>query len=117
MPLISTENLSFDMEDISRVLRDPESGIVLPPDLIDIKAILDSKGATKSDAARTIAEVMQNANKQDQIRLKAAELVLDLHGVRDKDGKLNKQPIFNFIIKSDEVNINQIFNPLRSASR
>lgn len=108
MPLIS--NNVFDITEVHKALATPEAGLETNSD-DDIKNILDLEGASKEDAARTIAQVMSNPEKLSGLQLKAAELVLDLHEVRNKNGKVNTQPIVNFVIKSDNVNINQIFNP------
>ena len=76
------------------------------------KDILNKSGASVENASRTIASVMMNG-KFENSKLKAAELVLDLHGIRDREGKVNKQPNFQFVIKDGNVNINQIFAPSR----
>lgn len=70
------------------------------------------QGASVDNAARTITNVM-HAGKSDSSKLRAAEIVLDLHGVRNKDGAVNKQPIFQFFIKDSSVNLNQVFAPVR----
>lgn len=112
MPLLNTNNLNFDLGEVHKALNSPEAGLKEDQEEC-IKAILDAQGASKEDAARIIAKVMHNPNKLSQIQLKAAETVLDLHEVRNKDGKINRQPLVNFIIKSDQVNIQNIFNPQR----
>jgi len=78
-----------------------------------LRKILDQSGASVINASKTIAHVMQKG-KFDASRLKAAELVFDLHGLRDKDGGMVKQPVFQFLIKDSTVNINQIFSPIRT---
>ena len=80
-----------------------------------LRRTLDQAGASVENATRTIAGVMQNA-KYENNRLRAAELALDLHGVRDKDGSVRKQPIFQFLIKDSSININNIFAPIRPDS-
>jgi len=112
MPLINTSNLNFDLDEVQKALNSPEAGLREQGEEC-IKAILDSQGASKEEAARIISEVMRNPNRLSQIQLRAAETVLELHEVRNKDGKLNRQPLVNFIIKSDQVNIQNIFNPDR----
>lgn len=81
----------------------------------EFKKILDHAGASVEDASRTIAKVMKHG-KYENSQLRAAELVLDLHGIRDKDGNLQKQPVFQFLIKDSSVNLNSIFMPDRNPS-
>lgn len=103
-------------ETINEILRD--GGI--PPASLNprnnetdkFKKILNQNGASVENASKTIADVMRHG-KYENTKLKAAEIILDLHGVRDKDGKVTKQPIFQFFIKDSAVNINQIFAPVR----
>jgi hypothetical protein len=78
------------------------------------KAVLNNSGASVENAAKTISRVMQHG-KFENSQLRAAEMALDLHGVRDKDGKVIKQPVFNFLIRDSTVNLNEIFAPLRSS--
>jgi len=85
---------------------------IIPKEENLFKNILNKSGASVENASRTIASVMMNG-KFENSKLKAAELVLDLHGIRDREGKVNKQPNFQFIIKDGNVNINQIFAPAR----
>lgn len=79
------------------------------------KRTLDKNGASIENASKTIAHVM-NRSKFDNSKLKAAELVLDLHGIRDKEGNMVKQPIFQFLIKDSDVNIQNIFSPVRHSA-
>lgn len=79
-----------------------------------LKKTLKDAGASVENASKTIAHVMQRG-KYDASRLKAAELVFDLHGLRDKDGGMQKQPIFQFLIRDSTINVNQIFSPLRGS--
>lgn len=81
----------------------------------NITSVLNSNGASVEDASRTIAHVMKNG-KFDSTKLKAAEIIFDLHGVRDKDGKQQKQTIFQFNIRDSSVNMGNVFAPLRNAS-
>ena len=132
MPLISPDSSifldtikAFDKDDLSMdeiddidealvqsgVPREKLPGIPIESD--HFKKILNYSGASVENASKTIASVMQNG-KYENSKLRAAELVLDLHGIRDKDGKTLKTPIFNFIIKDSAVNINAIFCPIRS---
>jgi hypothetical protein len=91
-------------------LAGPKREIDLNPENELIRTVLNENGATVDDASQTIAEVMSTA-RFESTRLKAAELVLDLHGIRDTTGKLRKQPIFNFHINDAQVNIANIFAP------
>ena len=79
------------------------------------RQILDKNGASVAHASRTIARLM-NAGKFENTQLRAAEMVLDLQGVRDKEGKLSKQAVFNFIINDSTVNLQNIFAPVRTTS-
>jgi hypothetical protein len=76
---------------------------------------LHNSGASVENASRVIANVMING-KFDNSKLKAAELVLDLHGIREMDGKVKRTPSFQFIIKDSNVNLAGIFAPLRQSS-
>ena len=124
MPLINT---NFDdlssvdperAENINEILLDAG----LPPAKLNprnnetdvLKKSLNRAGASIQDASKTIANVMKSGRFENS-RLKAAEIVLDLHGVRDKEGKVLKQPIFQFFIKDSSVNIDPIFSPIRTA--
>lgn len=78
------------------------------------KNTLNEQGASVENAATTIAEIMLSDRLSAQSRLRAAELVLDLHGSRNKDGEINKTPVFNFVINDNRVNVNQIFSPHRT---
>lgn len=88
---------------------------LIPPQNGEIKNVLNSNGASVEDASRTIAHVMKHG-KYDASKLKAAEIIFDLHGVRDKDGKANKQTVFQFNIKDSSVNLGNVFAPLRGNS-
>lgn len=118
---IHCENKEIDSDIITETLKRngiPEEKLNLPAKLSGedqyFKNILNKSGASVENASRTIASVMMNG-KFENSKLKAAELVLDLHGIRDREGKVNKQPNFQFVIKDGNVNINQIFAPSRSA--
>lgn len=82
---------------------------------VNFRRVLNHNGASLSAASRTIANILKHS-KYDNSKLRAAELVLDLHGIRDKDGEVKRQPIFNFVIKDSSVNLNQIFAPSRQAT-
>lgn len=116
MPIISN---SFSLDDITEVIKSEpvireklNSAISKnkSENLTDIKRVLNQAGGSIEDASSVITEVMHNS-EYDNTRLKAAEIVLDLHEVRNKDGLVNKQPIINFNIVSDEVKIANIFAP------
>ena len=77
-----------------------------------LKKVLNHSGASVENASRTIAHVMHRG-KFENSRLKAAELVLDLHGIRDKEGKVQKQPIFQFFVKDSAINLQNVFMPVR----
>ena len=77
-----------------------------------LKRVLNHNGASVENAARCIASVMSQS-KYESSKLRASELVLDLHGMRDRDGHVHKQPIFQFFIKDSSVNLNDIFCPVR----
>jgi len=77
-----------------------------------LKKVLNHSGASVENASRTIAHVMHRG-KFENSRLKAAELVLDLHGIRDKEGKVQKQPIFQFFVKDSSINLANVFMPVR----
>lgn len=79
------------------------------------RSILNKNGASVAQASRTIARLMNSA-KWENTQLRAAEMVLDLQGVRDKEGKLTKQAVFNFVINDSTVNLQNIFAPLRTTS-
>lgn len=114
MPLTSSNIPIFNDDELTQALAEANPTFKSVPE--DIKDILDYKGASKEEAARVIAEVMKDPGKFGAIQLKAAETVLDLHEVRDKNGRINSQPVINFIIKSDKVQINQCFAPHRLRS-
>jgi len=87
----------------------------LNPANISFRETLNGCGASVEDAARTIAKVMKTA-KYENTQLKAAEIALDLHGIRDKEGKNQIQPVFQFNIGGNSaINLNQIFSPRRKA--
>lgn len=121
MPLLSNNSI-FDIQDINEVLEsDPglsshlqaqnqKSKRAQENSLADIKKVLNRNQGSIEDASSVITEVMHNS-QYDNTRLKAAEIVLDLHEVRNKDGNINKQPIINFNIVSDDVKISNIFAP------
>jgi hypothetical protein len=88
---------------------------LIPQSSNNITSVLNSNGASVEDASKTIAHVMRNG-KFDSTKLKAAEIIFDLHGVRDKDGKQQKQTIFQFNIKDSSINMGNVFAPMRSAS-
>lgn len=115
---IHCDNKEIDSDIITETLKRngiSEEKLNLPPKEDNLfKNILNKSGASVENASRTIASVMMNG-KFENSKLKAAELVLDLHGIRDREGKVNKQPNFQFVIKDGNVNINQIFAPSRSA--
>lgn len=77
-----------------------------------LKKVLNHSGASVENASRVISHVMHRG-KFDNSRLKAAELVLDLHGIRDKEGKIQKQPIFQFFVKDSAINLQNVFMPVR----
>lgn len=110
MPLLSAIN--FDPEVVSKALSSPESGLDTAAQ-DDFKDTLNNVGATPEMAALTIHQAMTSPHKLSGMQLKAAELVLECHEIRGKTGKVNNTPNINFIIKSDQVNINSIFNPSR----
>ena len=123
MPIISNNNNIIDLENITDILRDtPEIPTEYlfngrrnrvtnsEEDLNDIKNILNRNNGTVEHAAAVITDIMHQS-QYDNTRIKAAEIVLDLHEIRDKEGKLNKQPIINFNIVSSEVQIANIFAP------
>lgn len=126
MPLISNNNSIIDLENITDILREsPEipsefldqevygrrrKAINSEEDLQDIKNILNRNNGSVEDASSVITEIM-HGSKFDNTRIKAAEIVLDLHEIRNKEGKLNKQPIINFNIVSSEVQIANVFSP------
>jgi len=113
---IQCESKEIDSDIITETLKRngiAEEKLNIPPKEENLfKNILNKSGASVENASRTIASVMMNG-KFENSKLKAAELVLDLHGIRDREGKVNKQPNFQFIIKDGNVNINQIFAPQR----
>ena len=121
MPLVSNNNI-IDLENVTDILRDEIPPEYLPvytrrnkvvnseEDLSDIKKILNRNNGSVEDASSVITEIMHQS-KFDNTRIKAAEIVLDLHEIRDKEGKLNKQPVINFNIVSQEVQIANIFSP------
>lgn len=113
MPIINNElEDNINIEQINQILA--EGGIpqaqLEPSD--QFKGVLNRSGASVENAAATIADVMISS-KFDNSRLKAAEIALDLHGIRDQEGKVKKQPIFQFVIKDSSVNIAAIFSPFR----
>ena len=123
MPLIS--NNGFDLGEIADVLAESEEISAIQElnelnaldkakqEVSNISRILNRSNGRVEDASSVITEIM-HSSKFDNTRIKAAEIVLDLHEVRNKDGQVNKQPIINFNIISDEVQIGNIFNPNRS---
>lgn len=127
---ISVNEDDYDESSVELALR--ESGIspaslehegeILPPlapsenlDESKFRNILNRNGASVAQASRTIAHIMTNG-RYENTQLKAAELVLDLQGIRDKEGKLQKQAVFNFVINDGSVNIQNIFAPVRSST-
>ena len=88
---------------------------LIPQPSTNIASVLNSNGASVEDASRTIAHVMKNG-KFDTTKLKAAGIIFDLHGVRDKDGKQQKQTIFQFNIKDSSINMGSVFAPTRNGS-
>jgi len=76
------------------------------------KKVLNHNGASVENASRVIAHVMMNG-KYEHSKLKAAEMVLDMHGIRDMDGKVKTLPTFQFVIKDSSVNMQNIFAPIR----
>lgn len=131
MPLISNNDNLFDITEITEVLREenlinsssiaqsfrngPSSGNnqVSEEKVTEIRRILNRNGGSVQEASSVITDVMHNS-KFDNTRIKAAEIVLDLHEIRNKEGKINSQPIINFNILSDQVNIQNIFDPHRN---
>lgn len=121
MPLIN--NSDFEISEISEILADtPELRSFQEleelkrqekKELSAISRILNQNNGSIEKASEVIAEIM-HSSKFDNTRIKAAEIILDLHEVRNKDGQINKQPIINFNIISDEVRIANIFAPKRS---
>jgi hypothetical protein len=123
MPLISNNGF-FDLGEIADALSESEEISAIQElkelnaleekkkELSGISRILNKKNGSIEDASSVITEIM-HSSKFDNTRIKAAEIVLDLHEVRNKDGQVNKQPIINFNIISDEVQIGNIFNPNR----
>lgn len=132
MPLISNNNSIIDLENITDILREsPEipsefldseiygrrsRKVNSEEDLADIKNILNRNNGSVEDASSVITEIM-HGSKFDNTRIKAAEIVLDLHEIRNKEGKLNKQPIINFNIISNEVQIANVFSPHSQRTR
>ena len=119
MPLINN-NFEFIPPDKEEAINEVliASGIdtgkpQLPPEEDFFKQTLNKNGASVDNASHTIAGIMKYG-KFENSRLKAAEIVLDLHGVRDREGKVNTQPIFQFLIRDSEININSIFSPIRN---
>jgi len=126
MPLVSNSNSIIDLENITDILREtpeiPQEYLEMETfsqirkrksdsqELSDIKEILNRNNGSVEDASSVITEVMHQS-KFDNTRIKAAEIVLDLHEIRNKEGKLNKQPIINFNIISSEVQIANVFAP------
>jgi hypothetical protein len=123
MPLISNNGF-FDLGEIADALNDSEEISAIQElkelnaleekkkELSGISRILNRKNGSIEEASGVITDIM-HSSKFDNTRIKAAEIVLDLHEVRNKDGQVNKQPIINFNIISDEVQIGNIFNPNR----
>ena len=110
MPLINQTN--FDIIEVSKALSSPDAG--LDTDISDdFKDTLDSAGASKEQIALIIAETLVRPTKLSGLQLKAAELAMEVHEIRHKNGKVNNIPVVNFIVKDSSVNINQIFNPQR----
>jgi len=85
------------------------------PNANHFQQVLHKNGASVENASKVIASVMMNG-KFENSKLKAAEMVLDLHGIREADGKVKRTPSFQFVIKDSNVNIQQIFAPQRSAT-
>jgi hypothetical protein len=117
-PNLSSYNGSFENDgdnceiEIGEVLA--EANLVPEAEGDDrLKKTLNYCGASVENAGRTIADVLKNA-RFDSNKLRAAELILDLHGVRDKEGQIKKQPIFQFFIRDSGVQINPVFSPLRA---
>lgn len=112
----SVKDVIIDSDIITETLKRngiPEEKLnIAPKEENYFKNILNKSGASVENASRTIASVMMNG-KFENSKLKAAELVLDLHGIRDREGKVNKQPNFQFVIKDGNVNISNIFAPAR----
>lgn len=105
-----------EREAISRGEILPQKPILSPEGTpVNFRRVLNHNGASLSAASKTIANILKHS-KYDNSKLRAAELVLDLHGIRDKDGSTVRQPIFNFVIKDSSVNLNQIFAPPRLTS-
>ena len=117
VPLLSPNFIDIEQAQlISETLRSEPAlreKLPEPGQVSELINILNNNGASVEAASKTIAQVMHEG-KYDHNRLRAAELVLDLHGVRNKDGDLIKQPIFQFFIKDSDVNVNDIFSPVRS---
>lgn len=94
----------------------PARKLNLPdPNANSFQQILHRNGASVENASKVIASVMMSG-KFENSKLKAAEMVLDLHGIREADGKVKRTPNFQFIIKDSNVNIANIFAPQRSAN-
>jgi hypothetical protein len=125
MPLISP-NLNIEEYDIieqdrAELINDTLLAGGIPQDKLPAKLVEDEDkfrktlnycGASIENASKTISHVMHHG-KYDHVKLRAAEMVLELHGVKDKENQTVKQPIFQFLIKDSDVNINQIFSPAR----
>lgn len=118
MPLLKSDPLDFISDALLDrgidgakfdLVKSENPGEDFDPEATLIRQTLNMNGASIEDASQTIADIMGQGKAP--IRLKAAELVLDLHGIRDKDGKLKKQPIFNFHINNTQVNVAKIFAP------
>jgi hypothetical protein len=81
----------------------------------EFRKILNRNGASVDNASRTIARIM-HSGKFENSQLRAAELVLDLQGIRDKEGRLQRTAVFNFIVNDSTVNIQNIFAPTRTTA-
>src|ERR1700752_1216147 len=101
MPFISNNNSVFDISEITEVLQEEieEQGIAVTPEILTsgttvskvddrdkLKKALNKNQASVEHASSVISEIM-HFSKIDNTRLKAAEVVLDCHDVRSREGK------------------------------
>lgn len=128
MPLIRNtvrEPLDYETADVIQQILQEDGSLPVPPELNSVaqekehfnqkadrlRNTLDRAGATVENTASVLADIMNDPGESSATRLRAVEKVLDLHGLTNSDGQVNKVPTFQFFIQDNRVNVNQIFAP------